>query len=342
VIILGDSSSITDSASFVGFVENGITINWNTVSGTAHLGMVIFFSGPTLNVKAGLMQNPDVAGTPVTGLEFTPELIYGLSNFTKTGVDESLFGISQGVWFGGSQTATFVESPYAGADGKATNISSDQGTIDRAHFQRTLGALFGVDTLDGNPASPNRGSYSISAVADGFTITAGNGLSALKDIGWLALGFSLRARIVQLQWDLSDKVIGDYTLYHGYGSIEVLKALLIFPTEIADRAANANVGLGALTGNTQNIVVGRGSAALSTGTYEKTSVSSGILQLPSAVTGGSPLGLSFTGWTEGNDGWNYSLSLAPQPDRVLRALVIGRIKDCFPVTWMQAQIMEVS
>jgi hypothetical protein len=340
-IIITDGADITAQAHFVDFIEDGIRIHWDLVSGSGHKGFVVFFSGPTMQAKAGVVESPEQTGRKLEDIGFRSELILAASTFLQFAHSENRFGISTGFYFTGDDTAKRAMVGYAGVDGDSTSVNSDAGAINRKHLTKDTEKIVLADVLDGAPSSPLRASYDISLITgNGFTVTALNSLAAVKDLGYLALNFKGRARLTRTLWDLSNKEDGTYTQVHGSTHIENLEAVFAFPVAATDGGDNANVGLFAFTGDHAGAVFGRGSASFDDGPYEKTSMSAGSIDFPSAVTGGSGLTITPNGWTDGFTGWSYILTNAPDPDRTFECLVIGRVNDCYPVTWEQAQLME--
>jgi hypothetical protein len=86
-------------------------------------------------------------------------------------------------------------------------------------------------------------------------------------------------------------------------------------------------------------VVAVGDADL-TNTEESTLFSEGVLYFPGIAALTGELGVSITAWTDGYEGWEYTLINGPKDYRAYTALVIGRAEPCHPISWHQAQLME--
>ena len=339
--LLCSDTAITHKAAFVNFVPNGIEINWSMVAAGA--GFVILFTGQSLSAKVGTIIEPERDPGDDIDVGFGPDLVYVATNFLKFAASDDRFGISQG-WFSPSQDDfQSADSPYAGKDGESTLLGTDAGAINRKHFTYSSVGQVATDALSGDLAASQRGGLLLESVVDGFKATAMNGLSALKDYGYLALSFGKRARITRVRWDMSAQGDGSHIEYHNNGEMEVIEALILMPAPSAHLGETANLGLGCIAGPGQNAVMARGSATLADGVYGKTVFSSGTFYIPTALqASGGVLQMAFQNFTEGEDGWEYILAGAPEADRAFVAIVIGRLEDCFPLAWHQAQLMENS
>ena len=341
--ILLNNSSVVSRASFVTFVNNGVTINWEVVSGLQRKGIAIFFFGDTLEAQVKYLEGISNTLGKVISPGFTPELLLAVSNFTVAGVAAANFStLSQGFAYkSGNNIIQRYFSPYSGGNGFLTSNATESGVAAVKHGVLSSPGAVLADLDSASADIPLKTSFSITEMTqESYTIKASNTLGGTIGVGVLALNFRDRAKIGQVTFDLSAQVNGTYTKLHGVAGIEVLEAFLAFPTSLLSTNVSASAGIMAYDGESAGLVVSRGSTTIPSGTYEKSQMSYGTVVYPASNAVDGPLTIAISGFSAGDSGLVYTLSSAPEPNVTFTGLVIGRLEDCVGSWWHQAQLME--
>jgi len=337
-ILAVTASGHSQSAEFVEFIEKGCTINWDVVSATARKGYVVFFTGNKVRAKVGTVL-PTKVGATVTGVGFGPELLLLGTAFTAPGMGDGRAGIGTGFSIKGPPIRQRGMEGFFGIDGSLLSGSAPSfSTITRDTQSYTLVDMYTATLEGGIRCGVTTTAYS----DDGFTLTAVNTLTEEKEVGWIALSFFGQAVLLDVDWNMSAQTDGLYTKSHGSFAIDFMVGLLAFPVASSDFGESASMGLFASDGGTHMSAISRGSNPASGSTNAVSVFSEGNIKYPSPLNGGTSLTISPQGWSDGGSGWTYILANAPQNDVRFRCLVIGRAGECYPTTWTQGQIMEIS
>lgn len=201
--------SITDEATLDAFTSDGFELNWQTNSGSALKIHAFAFGGPIQAALKHVTVSGALSPVTVSGLDFTPDVIFGLGSntdsdlsfapsaiayapsFSDATTQRSMFALLRGdnagdaASYGAKTNRLFslrniVGALFHGAENEWASVSAltgDGATITAANSQKTHALLFlrGARLAIGtvlSPSSPGTVSASIGFQALGAIVTA--------------------------------------------------------------------------------------------------------------------------------------------------------------------------